>query len=279
MISRKCKECKGEFMCYPSSKKKFCNMDCSRAAQSKRQIGKNNPFWKGGKKSKEEVKDYNREYREKNKEKIKRNTCIICSKKCRGLCCSRLCKSISEKKEVMLICEYCNKKHVSIPSKEDKRYCSKHCYDNAQSKKIKIVCEMCGKIKIVSPCYASQKYCSQKCKGLSKIGKNNPNWKNGATSLSHGIRELRENKIWRVSVFERDKYTCVFCGKVGGYIEAHHIISFNDIIKKNNITSIKSAKLCNNLWDVSNGITVCECCHGDIDEHRFIKKQQSSSLF
>jgi len=271
MIVRKCEECQKEFTCYPSNKKKFCSRACSGFAQSKRQVGENNPSWRGGPKSEEEIREYNKEYLRKNKDRMSKNSCIVCSKKCRGKYCSMACKGKAEKKEIILICEYCNKSYISIPSKKNKKYCSKSCYDKAQSKKVEIKCEVCGRIKVVPRCAITQKYCSSKCKGLAKIGHNNPNWKNGVFSLNHRIRDLSEYKEWRTSVFERDKYTCALCGKTGGWIEVHHIVPFSDIIKKKNIKSVTEAKLCKELWDISNGVTVCPCCHGDIDKDRFIR--------
>lgn len=65
---------------------------------------------------------------------------------------------------------------------------------------------------------------------------------------------------WRTSVFERDKYTCQKCGgrsKKGHSVElhAHHISNFS---------SNKELR-----YDVSNGITLCSCCHSHTVEGSF----------
>lgn len=236
----------------------------------------------------EEVRRYNKKYREKNKDKIKKqrkeyrdvskHKIKIRNKTYRDLNIENLKRYDKQRYENRVknnICMYCGK------SCANRFFCNNICKGKLQSKiqigegnpgwkdKIKIICQECDEEFFVSPRYKYQKYCSNKCKGISKIGKKNPNWKNGVTSLNHRIRDLRENKIWRVSVFERDKYSCVICSKIGGNLEAHHINSFNNILLKNNITSIESAKKCKELWEIKNGITVCTSCHEMIDKHRF----------
>ena len=72
---------------------------------------------------------------------------------------------------------------------------------------------------------------------------------------------------WRTKVFKRDKYKCKICGKVGGRINPHHIISkflFPDL-----------------KYRVMNGVTLCYECHMNKEEgknvhaaenNKFIKK-------
>jgi hypothetical protein len=60
-------------------------------------------------------------------------------------------------------------------------------------------------------------------------------------------RNYPEYFVWRDSVFERDDYTCQNCGKRGGTLNAHHILSY-----KNNPDERIS---------VDNGVTLCEGCH------------------
>jgi len=80
-------------------------------------------------------------------------------------------------------------------------------------------------------------------------GKNHPRWKGDKciTPINMRIRKSFEYKIWRKSVFERDNYRCVLCGKIGGKLNAHHIKSF--------------AKYSELRFDINNGITMCEKCH------------------
>ncbi len=92
-------------------------------------------------------------------------------------------------------------------------------------------------------------------------GEKNKNWKGGITSLRFQIYNLYEFRLWRLKVYTRDNYTCVACHKVGGKLNAHHIKSFSKILEENNITSVVEAQLCGELWDVSNGVTLCKDCH------------------
>lgn len=60
-------------------------------------------------------------------------------------------------------------------------------------------------------------------------------------------RECNDYKEWRKSVFTRDKFTCQYCNKTGGTLNAHHIKPY--------------AKYEDLRYEVSNGITLCEDCH------------------
>ena len=76
--------------------------------------------------------------------------------------------------------------------------------------------------------------------------------------------------MWRSKVFERDKYTCVECGrkrKEGDrvIIQADHIYPFSKILDDFNITSIEEAISCEKLWDINNGRTLCVDCHKKTD--------------
>jgi 5-methylcytosine-specific restriction endonuclease McrA len=57
---------------------------------------------------------------------------------------------------------------------------------------------------------------------------------------------------WRQKVYERDKYTCQYCGdNSGGNLNAHHLKNFHDYPQLRFV--------------ISNGITLCKTCH--INEH------------
>lgn len=78
------------------------------------------------------------------------------------------------------------------------------------------------------------------------------------------IKLIRTHQLyanWRTRIFERDNYTCVKCHIRGGSLEADHIKSFADIIFDNNIASVETAINCKELWDISNGRTMCKKCH------------------
>lgn len=90
---------------------------------------------------------------------------------------------------------------------------------------------------------------------------NHPNWKGGLTNLTFQIRNSEKYSQWRASIFERDLFTCQNCGQIGGKLNVHHKKRFAVILHENNIQIIEDALLCNELWNLDNGITLCEECH------------------
>lgn len=108
-------------------------------------------------------------------------------------------------------------------------------------------------------------YCSLECistwQSFSRSGSKGPGWKGGITSLYYQIRNLQEYNEWRVSVYERDDFTCRFCGEARGALQAHHIKPRSRIMAEYNITTVEEALQCKALWEIDNGITLCERCH------------------
>ena len=87
--------------------------------------------------------------------------------------------------------------------------------------------------------------------GKSITGENAYNWKGGVTPENERIRHSKEYKIWRLSVFERDKFTCVNCGdNKGGNLNADHIQPFS---------LYPELRL-----ELDNGRTLCESCHKEV---------------
>jgi 5-methylcytosine-specific restriction endonuclease McrA len=147
--------------------------------------------------------------------------------------------------------------------------------------KVKITCLYCGKQVERFLCGRKEvKYCSNDCSSKVLRGKNNgmfgktrekhPCWKDEKKrAFNKGLRSLYDYNLWRTSVFKRDDFICQKCNfKKGGYLEAHHIIPLRVVLEKNNIETLEEAINCPLLWDVSNGVTLCVSCHGDIDEKR-----------
>lgn len=95
-------------------------------------------------------------------------------------------------------------------------------------------------------------------------------WRGGTSTLNQLIRSMPENRQWIKQCMYRDNYTCKSCG-VGAIIpnnfEVHHIKSFAQIIKDNNILSIEDARNCLELWDNDNGVTLCKPCHKLTDNY------------
>lgn len=96
-------------------------------------------------------------------------------------------------------------------------------------------------------------------------GKDNPNWKWWTTLIKDIIRHTFEYRQWRSDVYTRDWFTCQECWSVGWKLNAHHIVPFSEIIIKNNITWLESAKCCEELWNINNWITLCVDCHTKTD--------------
>lgn len=59
-----------------------------------------------------------------------------------------------------------------------------------------------------------------------KVGKLNPNYKDGKYTRRPRDFKIAQFKPLRSFVFNRDKYTCVITGQVGGHLHAHHLIPY-----------------------------------------------------
>ena len=79
-------------------------------------------------------------------------------------------------------------------------------------------------------------------------GENNACWKGGISDINNVIRNSKEYKLWRSAVYQRDNYTCVWCGNPdSGNLNAHHIKPF--------------ALFPELRFAIDNGITLCKNCH------------------
>ena len=102
---------------------------------------------------------------------------------------------------------------------------------------------------------------------MSKVNMNihrgelSPLWKGGLTTLNNIIRQCFKMRQWISDIFSRDDFTCQKCGDRGGILNAHHIKRFSVILKENNIKTYEKALLCEELWNLNNGQTLCKKCH------------------
>lgn len=95
-----------------------------------------------------------------------------------------------------------------------------------------------------------------------KKGQRPHNWKGGISPFRMKIRTSIEYRRWRSDVFRRDDFTCVLCFKRGGLLNADHFPKlFSEILNKNEITDMPTALVCDELWDINNGRTLCKQCH------------------
>lgn len=93
----------------------------------------------------------------------------------------------------------------------------------------------------------------KRCGFKARKGSGNGNWKGGITPHNRRVRASDEYKAWRKAVFERDGYTCVWCGQVGYELHADHIKPF--------------ATHPDLRFEVSNGRTLCVECHKKTDSY------------
>lgn len=100
-------------------------------------------------------------------------------------------------------------------------------------------------------------------------GEKHNNWKGGITPLHQTIRRCFEYRQWRDDVYTRDNFACQECGDaIGGNLRAHHKIEFADILERHEILTLKEALNCEELWNINNGVTLCEDCHIELHKER-----------
>lgn len=89
---------------------------------------------------------------------------------------------------------------------------------------------------------------TRKRMSMSRKGEKSHFWKGGITQFNKIIRNSIEYKLWRTAVFERDNYTCIWCGNnKSGNLNADHIKPFCDY------PELRLA--------IDNGRTLCKDCH------------------
>lgn len=84
-------------------------------------------------------------------------------------------------------------------------------------------------------------------------------WKGGVSPINRRIRRSFEYRLWREAVFARDGWTCVWCGQVGGRLNADHIKRFSDYPELR--------------FALDNGRTLCEPCHKTTDTFGYKRKK------
>jgi len=178
---------------------------------------------------------------------------------------NKLGKYISDKVKVK--CAFCGK-NFEIPrcKKMVHNFCRKDCL----SKWMKGKCFMSFENRPKKGVHFSPMTEFKKGNTINR-GKNNPvykmrkedtpNWKGGITPLTLTIRHSFEYRQWRSDIFTRDDFTCQKCGKRGIKIVAHHIKRFSLIFEENKIKTLEQARICEEFWNINNGITLCKECH------------------
>ncbi len=91
-------------------------------------------------------------------------------------------------------------------------------------------------------------------------GENHYNWRGGITPINFQIRNSLEYKLWRQAVFERDKFSCVWCGVKTHKGLGHGITLHADHIKPFSLfPELRFA--------IDNGRTLCKECHSRTDTY------------
>lgn len=237
-------------------------------------------------------------------------TVKFCSKACASH--SFMSKGSRSKK-----CEKCNVEFSRPKDSADRdwnnrKYCSKKCADECKAggnsgsfKKghsrtgkgenhqnwvavmPKKNCALCG-IEFSKPRaealvrWKKRQYCSKSCSGtvnaaLAPKGDRHPSWRGGMVSLQVKIRRMYLYRKWRKMVLLRDEATCVVCeGKQN--IEVDHLYPFSRLLFENDIKTTDDARVCESLWKIENGRTLCTTCHMKTDTYGVKSSQVMRTL-
>lgn len=172
-------------------------------------------------------------------------------------------------------CEKCKKifprkTDVTYKQWDRARFCSLSCKAKSQFNgsnhprwmggKVEKECGICHSIFLVEG-YRSKnsKFCSLRCKYK--------NQDTGINKIDYKIRRREIYKLWRMEIFQRDSYKCCLCNKKNGEGKTvvlnvdHYPKSFSQIIRDNNIKTMDEMLICDELWDINNGRTLCLECH------------------
>lgn len=99
---------------------------------------------------------------------------------------------------------------------------------------------------------------------IAKKGDKSHTWRGGISKINRTFRQnfnrTLEYKLWRETIFKRDNYTCIWCFKRGGVLNADHIKPF---------ALFPELRLA-----IDNGRTLCVDCHKKTDTYggKILKK-------
>lgn len=163
---------------------------------------------------------------------------------------------MTAKSRIIKVCEVCGISYERRPCEANSRYCSKACWSH-RNPPMQSTCAYCGNI--FATTHRGARYCSRRCAGKDRTGPLAGAWKDGKSLERERARLSPQLKQWRIAVYTRDAHTCQNCGEGGRYINAHHIKPWADYPDLR--------------FDVSNGITLCEDCHGKVHGKDFSNRR------
>lgn len=171
--------------------------------------------------------------------------------------CSRACNMAAKNAATWVdqTCEHCGQPFRTKRSQTWRgygRFCSKACGYAAQKTGETRTCAECGKSFYRSArdlTVRASRFCSKECAAVAR-----------RVSKERRMAKYRE---WRTSVLKRDNYTCRHCGSQKPHLHAHHIKPW--------------AQHPELRFDVSNGLTLCDDCHGLIHPwmHKLVPRSAS----
>lgn len=98
-------------------------------------------------------------------------------------------------------------------------------------------------------------------RGEKTRGAQHYRWNGGSSRLNISIRQMNENRRWTDAVRDRDGERCVDCGATGD-LNSHHLVELAELIARLGIKSRDDARAnASELWNLDNGVTLCEPCH------------------
>jgi 5-methylcytosine-specific restriction endonuclease McrA len=213
MVTLQCLQCRRDYKVIPC--RQFNSKYCSKPCRIAYEKGERVSAWRGGRAAS----------RKRYKAKTRKGVIKI----------PRRCKACGE-----------------TGIKKGKRY-HPQCKKPTKHKKQSVSCVVCGKTRSL---WIKNGRVPLRCMGCdlkNRDGEANGRWKGGITPINHRIRGSKKYSEWRKSVFERDNYTCVFCGQRGGQLNADHIKPFSQFPELR--------------FELSNGRTLCVPCHKTTDTY------------
>lgn len=126
---------------------------------------------------------------------------------------------------------------------------------------VEFKCDFCKKHNSEKQSHFKRKnrhFCNQKCYSEYRQhvmpSNEQPTWRGGITRITQIGRGNKQYKEWKIKVFERDGFKCVWC-ESNARIEADHIKRWSTHKKLRYV--------------VSNGRTLCMKCHNKTRNKRF----------